>query len=179
MVEAIIALVCTVVGAILGWVLANIKTGKLDISIGDFFEEYFYTDPESISIPDRNNYELYQASFYFTIQLHNSSAINRAIRDCSLVFYDSCKNRSFEMQVVDLSTAYTQAMSIRYKSLDVVNVEAYKSQNIKVKATTGNIEKLLKTNEVVFQYLDEKFKKHELTYKDISFGNIPQYNVPD
>ena len=179
MIEAIIALVCTVVGAILGWILANIKTGKLDISISDFFEEYLYVNPESVSIPERNTHELYQASFYFTIQLHNSSAINRAIRDCSLVFYDSCRNRSFEMQVVDLSTAYTQAMALRYKSLDVINVEAYKSQNIKVKATTGSIEKLLKTNKVVFQYLDENFKKHELTYKDISFSSIPQYNILD
>ncbi|MDD4237910.1 MAG: hypothetical protein PHT62_05085 [Desulfotomaculaceae bacterium] len=53
MIEAIIAVSSTVIGTILGWILANIRIGKVFITLADFKEEPLYALPSIMHIPGK------------------------------------------------------------------------------------------------------------------------------
>lgn len=175
--EALIATISTVVGTLLGWVLANIKTGKIDISIDNFIETAHYTNPSSVSIPGKENYEIFGLTLTFDIQLHNSSATNKAIRDCILIFLDAQGKELLSQPVCDLATRHKYGGGYKSDPIAAINVEAYKSYNINAEVNLWESAPLANCRDVVFRYKTERYKSKEIAYKKIEFSKIPRYNT--
>ena len=179
--EAIImsasTVVGTILGTILGWILGKINFGILHISLSNYKEEYLYTDPYAISIPGKKDHELYSARFHFKIRLYNSSSISKAIRDCTLEFYDSNHNLIFERVVEDEDSKTQRSHRVEYNSVEIINVPANVSHDVKAFVRINSIDQMYQVRSIRFKYSDAKFKKHYLKYKAIDFQQVPRFNL--
>lgn len=120
MIEALIALGSTVIGTILGWVLAKVQTGKLHVTLADIKEEPHYVEPGTMSIPGKQAHELYYIEFTFTIQLFNA---RQHINQLTVV-----TDWGFEPFVKAYQTGLAEAVADRPRA---VTVELFKNKVIK------------------------------------------------
>ena len=179
MTESVIAVVSTVIGTIVGWILGNIKFGRLFLSVSNEKTEPHYTDPHSLSVPGKWDYELYNVKISFVINLYNSSQIVRAIRDCQLAFLDNCKKEIACLPVMDEATRLFSAGGYRWDDVDVVNVGAYESMNLSAVLFVSDIETVYNTHEIRFKYKDERFRQRTIEFKDVDLTAIPRFCKED
>ncbi|OPX92504.1 MAG: hypothetical protein A4E53_00491 [Pelotomaculum sp. PtaB.Bin104] len=175
MIEAIIAVSSTVIGAILGWILANIRIGKVFITLADFKEEPLYVNPSTMHIPGKKDNELYYLEMDCTIQIYNSSQTNRAIRDCELIFVGSNGEALFSVRGEDKDTMHKHGGGYRCDVIEVINIEPFTSKNVKFVVYVNDIDLMYKTKTVYFKYKTERLKTKKMKYKDIDFGLIPRF----
>ncbi len=179
MIEALIALGSTVIGTILGWVLAKVQTGKLHVTLADIKEEPHYVEPGTMSIPGKQAHELYYIEFTFTIQLFNARQHNTAIRDCRLHFSDKCGHEIMCIQALDEATRRRYGGGTKCDSIDVFNIPAQTSANINAVLYIHDIESFYLTNDIKFSYKTERLKQVFLPYKEIRTADIPRFNKED
>lgn len=174
--DAIIAVVSTVIGTIVGWILGKVNLGKIHVSLSDFDESYYYTDPYSLSIPDKKDHELYCAKLSFTIRLYNSSSISRTIRDCVLECFDESHKLLCECPVKDEESRKQFAHGADYKSVEILNIPPYESADMKGVAFFHNIDQMYQIKSIRFRYSDARFRNHFLKFKSLDFDNVPRFN---
>lgn len=177
--DAIIAVISTVIGTILGWILANVRTGKLFITLGNFDEKLSYVEPNLMSIPGKQDNELYLFTLCFTIQLYNSSQQNMSIRDCCLQFISKEGEDIMLLAAQDTSTSRRSGGGTKCDSIDVYNVAAQTSANINAVVYVHDINMLFQTNKINFLYKNAKLKSKKIRYKDIEINKIPQFKVDE
>lgn len=177
--EAIIATSSIMIGTILGWVLGKINFGRLHVSLSDFKEEYLYTIPYYIAFPGKKDNELYDVRLHFKICLYNSSPKNKTMRNCALEFFDNSRKLIFECPVKDEDSKTMKAHSAHYNDVEVINVPANESYDVKSFAHFNHIEKMNQIKTIRFRYADAKFKKHYLKYKTIDFQKSPRFNLKE
>ena len=173
MIEAIIGVAGTVIGTILGWVLARLNTGRLYVSLADYDIQCYRTD-DLTHISGKAKHELYGVRFQFTIRLYNSFQINRAIRDCELVFIDRQGAEIGTDKVKDYSTGHSFGGGVRYDELSVVNIPGYESKDINAITYVSDIDMLYRTGRIEFRYKTDKLKTKKLDYKQYDFTTIPR-----
>ena len=171
--EAIIGVVGTLLGTILGWLLARWNIGKLYISL-DINDEKFYRLGKLGDVSPTSKGELYSVEFSFVIHLYNSFPINRAIRECELVFIDFQGKQLKRMAIDDKATRRYAAHATWYDSIGVVNISGYESKDIDAAVFLQDLDLLYKIAKIEFHYKNEKREKKRLKYKEISFANIPR-----
>ena len=175
--DILVAVGSTVIGTIVGWILGKINFGKVHISITNYTEEYLYVEPGYMSIPGKTDNELYEAKLSFKICLYNSSSINKAIRNCTLKFFDCAHHLLFEKSVFDEDSRNGTQHRIVYDKVEIANIPAYESMNINAFVKVHDIDHLYQVKKIRFQYEDARFHKHYLKYKDIDFSIIPHFNI--
>lgn len=176
MIEALIALGSTVIGTVLGWVLAKVQTGKLYVTLDNTKEEPHYVEPEIMSIPGKQANELYYMEFTFTIQLYNARQQNMAIRDCRLHFTDKSGHEIMCEQALDEATRRRYGGGTKCDSIDVFNIPAQTSANINAVLYIFDIDSFYLTNAIKFSYKTERLKTVFLPYKEIQTAEIPRFN---
>lgn len=175
--EIIVAVASTVIGTIVGWILGQINFGKVHVSITNFSEEYLYVEPGYMSIPGKRDNELYEAELLFKICLYNSSSINKAIRNCTLVFYDCANRLIMEKSVEDQSSRKQSGYGSSCDKVEIVNIPAHESADVKGIAWIGDIDLMYQVKKIKFRYEDAKFHKHYLKYKNIDFQKVPRFSM--
>lgn len=175
MIEAIIAVSSTVIGTILGWILANIRIGKVFITLADFKEKTLYAIPSIMYIPGKKENELYYLEMGCTIQIYNSSQINRAIRDCELIFVGSNGEELLSVRGEDKETMHQYGGGFKCNEIEVINIEPFTSKNIKLVAYVQDIDAMYKTKTVYLKYKTERLKTKKKKYKTIDFEAIPRF----
>lgn len=176
MIEATIAVASTVIGTILGWILANIRIGKVFITLADFKEEPLYALPSTMYIPGKKENELYYLEMNCTIQIYNSSQINRAIRDCELIFIGSNGEELLFVRGEDKETMHQYGGGFKCNEIEVINIEPFTSKNIKFVVHIFDIDAMYKTKMVYFKYKTERLKTKKMKYKTIDFEAIPRFS---
>ena len=168
----------TLLGTILGWILARCNIGKLYISLGSYDEVYLRHNLLGGMVSATTTGELIQAELSFVIHLYNSYPINRTIRECELVMLDSDGSVLSRMPVRDLTTKRRVDYVHLSDAVGVVNLDGYKSKDIQAFVIIDDIDLLYKIARIEFHYKNEKRKEKILRYKDIAFPDIPRNNAP-
>ena len=173
--EAIIATISTVVGTILGWILANIRFGKISITLTDFKEEPLYATPTTMHVPGKQANELYHVALYCTIQIYNSSQINKAIRNCELSFTGANGKELFSLLGKDKETIHTHGAIYNYDDIEIVNIEPFASKNVKLVVYVRDIDAMYEAKSIYLKYKNERLKIKKIKYKDVDFKVIPRF----
>lgn len=169
--EAILGIVGTLLGTVLGWLLARWNIGKLYISL-DSFEEKIYRLDGAGGIAQIETGEFLYAELNFIIHLYNSFPITRAIRECELVFLDSADSELTRMPISDEGSRHVYAHAVHYDSVGIVNLDGYTSKDIKAQISINDIDLLHKVSKIEFHYKNEKRKEKVLPYKKIDFSSV-------
>ncbi|MDD4237909.1 MAG: hypothetical protein PHT62_05080 [Desulfotomaculaceae bacterium] len=83
-----------------------------------------------------------------TIQIYNSSQINRAIRDCELIFVGSNGEELYSVRGEDKETMHKYGGGFKCDEIEVINIEPFTSKNIKLVVYIHDIDAMYKTKMV-------------------------------
>lgn len=171
--EAILGIVGTLLGTVLGWLLARWNIGKLYISL-DSFEEKYYRLTELGGVEQFEFGILTGVELNFAIHLYNSFPVTRAIRECQLVLFDSAGFEITRLPVEDKASARFAAGTIHYDDIGIVNLNGYTSKDVKGRIAIFDLDLMYKISKIEFHYKNEKRKEKVLQYKKIDFASVPR-----
>ncbi|MBP3313469.1 MAG: hypothetical protein J6K84_02290 [Oscillospiraceae bacterium] len=162
--EAIIGVIGTLVGTILGWVLNNIsQRGKLNVYVTQWSDDFDYN--EGVAISNANAIqETYGYSYKLAVDIYNSSAETRIMRDIRIVFKRD-KNALYTITPnykADTKTVHGRATLTSHSKIGTVNVspKSVVSYNFysHINNNQGATDCFWEINNIVLTYRNEKDK---------------------
>lgn len=162
--EAIIGVIGTLVGTILGWVLNNIsQRGKLNVYISQWSDDFDYN--EGVTISDLNAIQqTYSYSYKLTVDVYNSSAETRIMRDIRIVFkrdknvlYTITPNYKADTKTVLGGVALTSHSKISTVNVSPKSVVSYNFYN-HIHNNQGATDCFWEINNIALTYRNEKDK---------------------
>ncbi len=157
--EAIIGVVGTILGTILGWFLNSIsQKGKLQFYIKQWEDKFecneIGTIVECSTIDEAEWY-----SYSFNVDIYNSSSETKIMRDIFVVFSDG-KNIIRKQVPQDGSSKRYAAHCYHYDKLNLINIPPKTVINVEMLDSEydkeNSIRNYLSTQKIYIQYTDEK-----------------------
>ncbi len=156
--ESIIGVAGTLLGTLLGWVLATIKIGRLKIGLSNIKNEKYYRQDTERRLRAQKVGEVYSYAFEFQIKLYNTSEKTKVMRELEVVFYDDKKKELFAEKVKNLGTERVVNKFIyQIDEFGVMNLGGFSGVDLNAKVSTGNIENLYKTKSIYLRYKKGNF----------------------
>lgn len=161
--EAIIGVIGTVVGTILGWVLNNIsQRGKLSVYISQWSDDFDYNH---VTISDENAIqETHCYSYKLAVDIYNSSAETRIMRDVRVVFkrdknelYSVNPNYKSETKTAPGGVALTTHTKIDTVNISPKSVVSFNLYN-HIYNRLGSTDCFWEVNNILLTYRNEKNK---------------------
>lgn len=165
-ISAIIGVAGTLLGTILGWLLAKLDFGKIHIVIDNFKT---YTD--YVQLKSKNIAKIVAPEINFTIKLFNSSSKKKVLRDFYIICFDKNKKQVYKDVPKDANTKPATRDFGDAKYLDVINLDGNSGMDIWVTCRIQLVEDFIKTKRIYLYYKTGKMKqKRKLIVKrDFSY----------
>lgn len=166
--EAIISVIGTLAGTILGWLLNYIsQSGKLNIYISSFVDSFQYNKSgymvKSSSIDQTETY-----SYKLKLDLYNSSGATKIMRNLSVVFNDGKKDLYKSIPKDDSTKRNFGPIKI-YDSITPVNIPAKSIMQLCLHNgadnSDGELDLIWNTKKVYLTYIDEKNRLKRIKIK--------------
>ena len=162
---AIIGIIGTLGGTILGWVLNNFsQKGKLNIYLKKWTDEFKHNEVgcmvKSSSMEQAESY-----GYNLSLDLYNSSRETKILRDVNIVYLYN-KEELFRNVPKDDYTKRVSHPIVSYDDISVINIPAKSAINLNLhggvwrdkKAETDNLSFLQYANRIVLEYRNERNK---------------------
>lgn len=172
---AIIGVIGTLSGTVLGWVLNSIsQNGKLNFYVTSWKEDFTYTGLWGDSPPSSSIEESESFHYVLKLDIYNSSSIPVILREIKVVFQDK-NNIVWETIPYDESTKRWASSFYSYEEISPVNVPA---KTVKTLGLTGHanvrdsaLNEIWNTTGVYLSYIDQKNRSKEIQIKKVEYKN--------
>lgn len=171
---AIVGVVGTLAGTVLGWLLNNLsQIGKLNIFVSSF-EDKFRHNKIGCMVSSSSIEETQLYSYKLILDLYNSSGTAKIMRNITVVFSDG-KKVLFKSIPNDDSTRRSSGPAWFYDEIGPVNIPPKSIIQLNLHRSAwkseGGLDFIWKTKKVYLTYLDEnnklkKFKIKTEIYRD-------------
>lgn len=180
---AILGILGTLGGTVLGWFLNNLsQTGRLNIYATSWKDEFKYRDEMGCLVPSMSKEQTEYYEYKLSLDLYNSSGEIKIMRDVKVIFAknteelyictpkdDSTRRASSHMVFFD------EVSAINIPARTVVNINLHNGKWKEQNNDKNGLEFLWKTNRIYLLYKNEKNKEKRVLIKSIdykeSFGN--------
>lgn len=171
---AIIGVVATILGTVLGWILNNLSNkGKLCFYIKQWSDKFECNKAGEMTQCDSiDDAECY--SFKLNMDVYNSSAVTKIMRNIQVVFANG-KNTIRAVIPKDSATRNLIARTNHYDDVEPINISPKKVFNIELCNWKWDKDKsirdYLNTTNVYIQYTDEKNRTKKIKVINKDYGN--------
>lgn len=172
---AIVGVLGTLAGTILGWILNNLSNrGKLNIYVSSWTEK-FNRFVYGVTSPSRSKEETRGYTYHVTLDLYNSSGTTRIMRDIEISFSDGNKELTRHTPQNDATATpgivggmnYSQVGAINILPRTVVQLELHYGEL----GENDGIENVWNTQKVYLHYVDEKNKKRKVLIQEVNYDD--------
>ena len=171
--EAIIGVMGTLFGTILGWLLNSASNhGKLNVNISDWKDDFKYNNEGwIIKSSSKEQTEFY--SYQLTLDIYNSSAETKIMRNIAIYF---CDNECEQHKSIpkDDNTKRNNGYFNNYDNIGPVNIPPKTIIQLNLhdnlNSENGDIDKIWKTKKIYMKYIDEKNKIKKVAIKSEDYG---------
>lgn len=171
--EAIIGVIGTLFGTILGWLLNSASNhGKLNVNISDWKDDFKYNDKGFITKSiSKDQTEYY--SYLLTLDIYNSSAETKIMRNIEIYFSDNeCEHHKSIPK--DDSTKRNNGYFYNCDNISPVNIPPKTIIQLKLRDDFNNenavLNNIWKTKKIYMKYINEKNKIKKVTIKSEDYG---------
>ena len=179
---AIIGVLGTLAGTVLGFMLHKIKLGKLyfnfalDKNIKSSFINEGGTSYEMLLEYKKHNRHIPFTPTIFNLKMdmkiYNSSDTGDAISQITIIFIDR-GNHKLSIEVGNPIRNNSDIQCLTDESLKVINIPGKQAVNIPVDIFVRNLDKLSKCTAIALEYKDNHFKKRrEIIKRGINFAKL-------
>lgn len=165
-ISAIIGVMGTLLGTILGWVLSKIKVGRITINFSHIESSCEYKDKNKETEP----LAWYQEKF--RISLYNSASEPKIIRDLCVIFKDENNNTLLSIKAQDDATTRIYGGAIISDEINLVNIDAKKGLDIEALYFTRDVAILRKARKAELHYKTEKMKAKKKIMWSFDYSKI-------
>lgn len=181
---AIIGVIGTLFGTVLGWLLNSVsKKGKLNIYVYSWEDEFMYNCKGRLT-KSSSEEQTEHYGYKLSLDLYNSSGETKIMRNIRIVFVQS-KDKMLVNIPKDETTKRIGQISTHYDDINVVNIPSKSVININLHSgkwrSDGKnpLECIWNTNKVYLLYVNEKNQEKKILikeecYKDYFKNNITQ-----
>lgn len=173
-VTAIIGVVGTLLGTILGWCLNIVSNrGKIRIYISSWSEKFlcYKLGVQTIS-NSQGETELFE--YECSVDIYNSSSETKIIRDIKIDFYDG-KRILFSSTPFDENTKRFASGRTIYDTIVSQNIPPHSVINLKMTAGVwikeSNLSELFNTKTIYLEYNNEKNKRKKVIVKRVNYND--------
>ena len=169
--EAIIGVIGTLLGTVLGWVLNNLSnSGKINVYVSSWTDRLRGADSYGVVRQCLNKEDVEYYSYQVELDIYNSSGNTKIMRNIRIVFTDGY-NELYISIPDDESTKREISQNIRFFRYDPVaplNIPPKTVYSVCLhNGMDGNLDYLWKTKKIFLYYTDEKGRqKKELLHTE-------------
>lgn len=172
--EAIIGVIGTLAGTVLGWLLNNLsQSGKLNIYVSSFTDS-FQHNKIGCMVPSSSVEETEYYSYKLILDLYNSSGTAKIMRNITVVFSDG-KNDLLKSIPHDEQTRRTAGHACFYNDVGPINIPPKSIIQLNLHRgawrSEGGLDFIWKTQKVYLTYLDENSKLKKFKIKTELYRN--------
>lgn len=170
---AILGVLGTLGGTVLGWVLNNLsKRGKLNIFVSSWKDKFEFNNNMGCMEASTSKEQTEYYGYNLSLDLYNSCGEPKIMRDIKVLFVED-KKTLFESIPKDDTTKRISHPMVFYDDVSVVNIPAKMVVKLNLhngfwkdkKKTDDAFELLWKVNTIYLQYTDENNKKRKVVLK--------------
>lgn len=179
---ALVGVIGTLAGTILGWLLNNIsQSGKLNAYVFSFTDKFEYSDmgfiTTSSSIDETQHY-----SYTLVLDLYNSSGATKIMRNITVIFSDG-KTDLYKSTPYDDSTRRSSGPAWFYDEVGPINVPPKSIIQLNLhhgtwKGDTG-LDFIWNTKRVYLTYTDEKNRRRKVKIKAEDYSKYFENHKPE
>ena len=175
-VTAIIGVVGTLLGTILGWLLSVLSNkGKVSVYLSSWTETFRHKDKEGFMINSASESQAEYFEYECSLDIYNSSSDTKILRDIKIVFCEG-KDILFESVPDDKKTKRSASARTIFDNVTAQNIPPKSVINVELLSGVwikeAQLERIFYADSVYFEYLDEKSKPHRIMIKSV---NYPDY----
>lgn len=172
---AILGILGTLAGTVLGWFLNNISQhGKLNIHILSWEGKFMYNKTGSII----DSHSIEQTEYYtydYSIDLYNSSGETKIMRNIEITFTNG-KDELYYSIPMDKSTGRIGVGGMDYNKILPINISPKTVKHIEIHhdlwKRDNSFEFLWDTTHVFLKYVDEKIKREKFWLREKNIKSI-------
>ncbi len=173
--DAIIGVMGTILGTIVGWLLNNLsRKGKISIFVKDGINGVFQTQDECEATSIENSHNFY---YKINLEIYNSSSNVKIMRDIKIVFQGQNKEKLVD---IPYDKSYNISWQI-HKNVKALNIPAKSAISIELYGwiKKEDLEKVYNSTKVSLSYKDENDRQQtklieQKNYKNYEFCNGEQ-----
>lgn len=171
---AIIGVVSTLLGTILGWLLNNFSNrGKLRIYTTSWEDKFSARNHIGESQPCTSKEKVEYYSFIASFDLYNSSGETKIMRNVQIVFSDG-KNAIWQGIPEDQDTQRYVAHAYWYDKVEPVNIPPKTVIKLNLRdglyKNDGSLDCIWKAKKVILQYQNEKNRRKRILIKKENYA---------
>lgn len=179
---AILGILGTLAGTVLGWVLNNISQhGRINVYILYWKDKFMYNKTGSII----NSNSIQQTQYYSydsSIDLYNSSGETKIMRNIEIIFTNK-KDELYHSIPMDKSTERTGVGGTVYNDILPINIPPKSVKHIEIHyglwKSDESFDLLWDTTHIFLKYIDEKNKKKKILIKREKYKEYFNNSIPE
>lgn len=170
---AVLGILGTLGGTVLGWVLNNLsKKGKLNIYVSSWKNKFEFLDERGCAESSKTKEQTEYYSYKLSLDIYNSCGEPKIMRNIKVLFAEN-KNILFESVPKDDVTKRNSNALIFYDDVSATNIPAKTVVKLNLhngfrkdeKASDDIFESLWKVNTIYLQYTDENNRGRKVVLK--------------
>lgn len=172
---AIIGVIGTLLGTVLGWFLNVLSNkGKITVYLSSWTDAFRHNDNEGLITISTTESQAEYYEFECSLDIYNSSSDTKILRDIKIVFRKG-KNKLFGIDPDDKKTKRSASGRTIYDRITAQNIPP--KSVVRVDMVSGlwikeaQLERVFSTDSVYLEYFDEKNKLHRTMIKSINYQN--------
>lgn len=179
---ALVSVIGTLAGTILGWLLNNIsQSGKLSLYVSSFTDSFQY-NKEGFMAPSSSIEQTQSYSYKLILDLYNSSAATRIMRNITVVFSDGKKDLHKSVPKDD-STVRSSGHARFYDKVGPINIPPKSIIQLSLHDSAwqknGGLDFIWNTKKVYLTYTDEKNKCRKVKIKAEEYCKYFENHKPE
>lgn len=168
---AIIGVIGTLAGTILGWGLNSLsQKGKLNFYVHSWKEEFQFNKMGEM-VPSSSVEETETYGYEFVLDIYNSSSNTAIMRDISILFMND-RDKLFCSTPYDYSTRRVSVVAF-YDEVTAINIPPKSVKTIKLLKSMWHSDKefqqIWKVNSIFLSYRDQKNKKRKVLLQKVNY----------
>lgn len=181
---AIIGIIGTLLGTVLGWILNNLSQhGKLNVYVTEWEEKFTHIGEYGAFETSRKKEEAKSFSYNFSLDLYNSSGTTKIMRNIKVVLLGNNKELSVDIPQ-DIETARSSRYMITYDNVEPINVSPKTVETLKLKGYFSDDSKTLDfawlAEKVELRYTNEKNQEKVIPIKKVDYNKyFEKFTVED
>ena len=168
---AIIGVIGTLLGTVLGWFLNVLSNrGKVSVYLSSWTDSFRHKDNEGFMTDSTSESQAEYFEFECSLDIYNSSSYTKIMRDVKIVFCDGRKVLFSDIpndQKVRKTGSYGTVMPQNIPPHTVVNIQLSSCLSIK----DNNLFEIFRTNNIYLEYSKEKNKVRRVSLKKVDYRN--------
>lgn len=172
--DAIIGVVGTILGTILGWMLNSIsKRGKIKVFVSSWQDMFQYNNVGSM-VPSKSKEQTECYSYKLTLDIYNSSGDVRIMRNIVIAFFDD-KELIYQSIPEDDDTRRWNGPMAFYDNITPLNIPPKTIIQLKLhngsRDTDGGLNYIWNTKKIYLIYKDEHGREKKVLIKEEDYSH--------